>query len=133
MQHLKFTKKFKVTKLTYVSICHHGEFVIITQYHLLSKSFIYFVTSWYITTLDHWIIIHVCLCHPYMYVVFTWMFFRYQCLATLSEIFMRFEVAIHCFSLNNLNADNTFQQIKHCYIRCWLCTILVKFYKKTQV
>ena len=37
---------------------------------------------------------------------------------------MRIEVLIH------LNADYTFQQIKHCYIRCWLYTILVKFYKK---
>ena len=77
MQHLKFTKKFKVTKLTYVSICHHGEIVIITQYHLLSKSIIYFVTSWYITILYDWIIIQLGLCHPY--VVFTQMFFRYQC------------------------------------------------------
>ena len=43
---------------------------------------------------------------------------------------LRFKGVIGYFSLNNLNADYTFQQIKHCYIRCWLCTILVKFYKK---
>ena len=46
---------------------------------------------------------------------------------------MRSEVVIHYFSLHNLNADYTFQQIKHCYIPCWLCTILVKFNKKTIV
>ena len=43
---------------------------------------------------------------------------------------MRFKGVIGYFSPNNLNADYIFQQIKHCYIRCWLCTILVKFYKK---
>ena len=31
---------------------------------------------------------------------------------------MRSEVLIHYFSLHNLNVDYTFQQIKHCYIRC---------------
>ena len=127
MQHLKFTKKFKITKLTYVLICHHGEIVIIIQYHLLSKSIIYFVTSWYITILYGWIIIQVGLYHPQ--VVFTWMFFRYQCFSpyfllkfTRLEPFtkiMRFEVVIHYFSLKNLNADYTFQQIKHCYIHLW--------------
>ena len=131
MQHLKFTKKFKVTKLTYELICHHGEIVIITQYHLLSKSIIYFVTSWYITTLYHWIIIHVCLCHPY--VVFTWMFFRYQC---FGHTFWDFHEIWSCNSLFRPK-----QPLCRLHIpanKTLLHTLLTvyhfgEFYKKTQV
>ena len=31
-------KKFKITKLTYVYICHHGKIVTIIHYHKLSKT-----------------------------------------------------------------------------------------------